>query len=121
MKSLVEKNGLTYRREGDYFVPNIELPENKPVGKYGLLRETFLKKHRNYLYATKLMDGTLNEHLYEINQTANEQVANLVEKMAKQQGVDENLKATDQMAWVRSMENIHHSAEETVLNDYVYA
>lgn len=121
MKSLVEKNGLTYRRDGDYLVPNIELPENKPVGKYGLLRETFLKKHRNYLYATKLMDGTLNEHLYEINQTANEQVANLVEKIAKKQGIDENLKATDQMAWVRAMENIRHSAEETVLNDYVYA
>lgn len=121
MKSLVEKNGLTYRREGDYFIPNIELPENKPIGKYGLLRETFLKKQRNYLYNTMLMEGTLNEHLYEIDQTAKQQVADLIEKMAKAQGVDESLKASNQLSWVGKMENIQHSAEETVLNDYVYA
>ena len=121
MKALVEKNGLTYRREGDYFIPNIELPENKPIGKYGLLRETFLKKQRNYLYNTMLMNGTLNEHLYEIDQTAKQQVADLVNKMAKAQGVDEALKASNQLSWVGKMENIRHSAEETVLNDYVYA
>ena len=121
MKTLVEKNGLTYRREGDYFVPNIELPENKPIGKYGLLRETFLKKQRNYLYNTMLMNGTMNEHLYEIDQTAKQQVADLVNKMAKAQGVDEALKASNQLSWVGKMENIRHSAEETVLNDYVYA
>ena len=104
-----------------YFIPNIELPENKPIGKYGLLRETFLKKQRNYLYNTMLMNGTLNEHLYEIDQTAKQQVADLVNKMAKAQGVDEALKASNQLSWVGKMENIRHSAEETVLNDYVYA
>lgn len=121
MNALVEKNGLTYRREGDYYIPNIEIPENKPIGKYGLLRETFLKKHRNYLYNTMLMNGTLNEHLYEIDQTAKQQVTDLVDKMAKAQGVDEALKATNQLSWVGKMENIRHSAEETVLNDYVWS
>ena len=120
-KSIFEQMGGTYRREGDYFIPNIELPENKPIGKYGLLRETFLKKERRYLYSTMLMNGTLNEHLYEIDQTAKQQVADLVNKMAKAQGVDEALKASNQLSWVGKMENIRHSAEETVLNDYVYA
>lgn len=120
MKSLFEKNGGTFRREGDYLIPNIEVPEFKPIGKYGLLRKTFLKKHRSSLFNTILLDGTLNEHLYEIDKTANQQVADLIEKMAKLQGVDENLKATDQFAWVGLMENIRHTAEETILNDYVY-
>ncbi|MBO5408114.1 MAG: TnpV protein, partial [Clostridia bacterium] len=74
---------LTYRQEGDYLIPNIELPENKTIGKYGMLRETFLKKERNYLYNTMLMDGTLNEHLWEIDQTAKQQVEQMVQKMAQ--------------------------------------
>lgn len=121
MQSIFEKIGGTYRWEGDYLVPNIELPENKPIGKYGMLRLTFLKKHRNYLYVTKLMEGTLNEHLYEIDQTAKEQVEDIISKMAKADGIDEKLKANNPMLWVQKMNAYKQVAEETVLNDYVYA
>lgn len=108
MKSLFEKLGVTYRQEGDYFVPNIELPESKPIGKYGLLRETFLKKQRNYLYNTMLMDGTLNEHLYEIDQTAKKQVADLVEKIARTENISEELKEKEPLKWTGLMNNIRH-------------
>ena len=121
LQKRISENGFEYELRGDYYYPIIELPENKPIGKYGLLRETFLKKERRYLYSTMLMNGTLNEHLYEIDQTAKQQVADLVNKMAKAQGVDEALKASNQLSWVGKMENIRHSAEATVLNDYVYA
>ncbi|MEE1351760.1 MAG: TnpV protein [Clostridia bacterium] len=112
---------LTYRQEGDYLIPNIELPENKPIGKYGMLRQTFLKKERNYLYTTMLMEGTLNEHLWEIDQTAKQQVEQMVQKMAQTEGVNEELKAKDPMKWTGLMNNLLHSAEEVVLNQLIYS
>ena len=73
-----------------------------------------------YLYSTMLREGTWNAHLYEIDQTTKQQIADQVKKMTKSQGVDESLKASNQLSWIGKMENIRHCAEEAVLTDYVY-
>ena len=113
---------LTYRMEGDYRVPNLTVPEESPVilGKYALLRKKYLKQHRRVLYLNLLTAGTLNEHLTEIEQTAMSRVAQITAQMAAAQGVTEKLKAENQMQWVGLMNNIRHSAEESVLNDLIY-
>ena len=103
MKSLFEEMGGTYRQVGDYFIPNLVLPDtgNYQSGKYGRLRHSYLKEHRKILYSNYVMEGTLFEHLAEIDQACNERMAIIVHAMAKQEGVTEALKAADQMEWVR--------------------
>ncbi|NLO48306.1 MAG: TnpV protein [Clostridiales bacterium] len=113
---------LTYRMEGDYRVPNLTVPEESPVilGKYALLRKKYLKQHRRVLYLNLLTAGTLNEHLTEIEQTATSRMEQITAQMAAAQGATENLKAENQMQWVGLMNNIRHSAEESVLSDLIY-
>ena len=114
---------LTYRAQGDYLIPDLALPEEAPVtfGKYALLRKEYLKRNRRVLYVNLLTTGALNEHLTEIEQTANERMELLTRQMAASQGVTEQMKAQDQMKWVGLMNNIRHSAEETILADLIYA
>ena len=121
MLNMAEK--LTYRQEGDYFVPNLTVPEESPVilGKYALLRKKYLKENRKALYLNLLTAGTLNEHLTEIERTANEQLELLTRQMVAEQGVDEKMKVDDQMKWVGLMNNIRQSAEEVILKDLIYA
>ena len=113
--------GLTYRTEGDYRLPNLSVPEAPKVGKYGMLRRSYLRKHRNGLYTGMLLSGELNSHLEEIDRQATEMVERLTEQMATQQGVTERLKASDQMKWVGLMNNIKASAEEVAMKELVYA
>ena len=122
MKSLFEKMGGTYRREGDYLIPNLELPdtEHYQIGKYGMMRKTYLKEHRPVLYNTLFLNGTLYRHLAEIDQTCNEHMELMIRQMAEREGVTEALKASDQMAWVGLMNNIRNRAEEIVLSEVVY-
>ena len=114
---------LTYRTEGDYRVPNLAVPEEGPVvlGKYALLRKQHLKQHNRILFVNLLTAGTLNQHLMEIERTANERIELMTAQMAEAQGVDEKLKASDQMRWVGLMNNIRQAAEETILHDLIYA
>jgi hypothetical protein len=115
---------MTYRLEGDYQLPNLLPPEETaPVilGKYALARKKYLKQSRRILFTNLLTAGKLNEHLMEIEQTANERMELLTAQMAAAQGVNEQMKASDQMQWVGMMNNIRHSAEETILNDLIYA
>ena len=114
---------LTYRQEGDYLVPNLAVPEEGQVvlGKYALLRKEHLKQHNRILFVNLLTAGTLNTHLMEIERTANERMELMVPQIAVAQGVTEKLKASDQMAWVGLMNNIRQAAEETILNDLIYA
>ena len=122
MKSLYEELGGTYRQVGDYFIPDIELPErNYEIGKYGRMRHRYLKEHRKIQYTTMILDGTLYDHLEEIDRICNERMETMVAAMKKQQGITEELKAADQLAWVGAMNNIRHSAEEFVLKDFVYS
>jgi hypothetical protein len=114
---------LTYRMEGDYSLPNLTVPAEPPVvlGKYALLRKSYLKQHRRVLYLNFLTSGTLNGHLTEIEQTANERLELMIPQMAAAQGVTEKLKAENQMQWVGMMNNIRSAAEETILQDLIYA
>lgn len=123
MKSLFEEMGGTYRQAGDYFIPNLVLPDDGDyqIGKYGRMRRSYLKEHRKSLYINYVMEGTLFKHLSEIDQTCNERMETIVLAMAQQEGVTEALKAVDQMEWVRRMNSIHNRAEEIVLTELVYA
>ena len=121
MKSLYEELGGTYRQVGDYFIPDIELPErNYEIGKYGRMRHRYLKEHRKIQYTTMILDGTLYDHLEEIDRICNERIAAMVTAMKKQQGITEELKARDQLAWVGTMNNIRKAAEEIILRELIY-
>ncbi len=112
---------LTYRTEGDYRLPNLDVPEAPKVGKYGMLRRSYLRKNKNGIYTGMMLSGKLDSHLAEIDRQATEMVESLTERMAREQGVNESLKASDQMKWVGLMNNIQASAEEVVLTELVYA
>ena len=116
-----EKNGMSYTLHGDYYLPDLVLREEEPTyGKYGMLRKQFLKEHRSARYQYMLLTEKLNEHLNQIDQEVREQVETLMEQMTEKQGVTEELKAQDQMEWVRLMNNIKASAEEMVLKEILY-
>ena len=122
MKSLFEGMGGTYRQVGDYLIPNLVLPDDGDyqIGKYWRMRRSYLKEHRKILYTNYVMEGSLFNHLCEFDQACNERMEVIVSAMAKQEGVNEALKATDQMEWVRRMNNIRNRAEEIVLHELVY-
>ena len=123
MKSLFEEMGGTYRQVGDYFIPNLVLPDtgNYQIGKYGRMRRSYLNEHHPILYNNYLLEGTLFKHLAEIDQDCNERMEIVVSAMAKQEGVTEALKAADQMEWVRRINSIRNRAEEIILTELVYA
>ena len=112
---------LTYRTEGDYRLPNLDVPEAPRVGKYGMLRRSYLRKNKSGIYTGMMLSGKLDSHLAEIDRQATEMVDSLTERMAAEQGVNESLKASDQLKWVGLMNNIRASAEEVVLTELVYA
>ena len=111
---------LTYRTESGYRLPNLEVPEAPQVGKYGMLRRSYLANHKHGIYTGMLLTGELNSHLAEIDRQATEMVERMTEQMAAEQGVTEELKASDQMKWVGLMNSIQASAEEVVLKELVY-
>lgn len=123
MKSIFEEMGGTYRQVGDYFIPNITLPDDGEyqIGKYGRMRRNYLKEHRKILYNYYVLEGMLFKHLAEIDQTCHERMEILVSAMAKQEGVTEALKAADQMEWIRCMNSIRNRTEEIILIELVYA
>lgn len=113
---------LTYEKNGDYLIPNLILKE-EPEGtltKYGLMRKNFLKEHRGGIYQSMILKGTLKAHCLEVQEQAEQRMELLTEQMSKTEGVNEKLKADDQMLWVQKMNNIRQSAEETVLTELIY-
>ena len=112
---------LTYRQEGDVLLPNLEAPESPRIGKYGTLRHQYLRDHKRAIFTGMQISGKLTSHLEEIDREATEMVEKLTAQMAKEQGVDEKLKATDQMKWVGMMNSLEASAEEIVLSELVYS
>ena len=113
---------IEYHRHGDYYFPNLTLEDYNPksIGKYGRMRKRYLKEHRPMLYTHLLAAGTLFLHLAEIDEACEGRIEFLTQQMAKQEGVTETLKATDQMEWVRRMNNIRNLAEEIVLHELIY-
>ena len=121
-KSIFEQCGGTYTQVGDYLLPDLIIGEDEQqhVGKYGRMRKRYLKEHRPILFSNLLLSGKLDQHLAEIDHACVEGIDLLTRQMADQEGVTEALKATDQMEWVRRMNNIQNRAEEIVLNELVY-
>ena len=115
-------NRITYHKEGDYFIPNLYLPiqPKKPIGKYGRLRLNYLKNFNNGLYTELLIDGTLKQHLLDMDECANERVHVLIKQIAESENVNEYLKEHYQIEWVQAMNNIKNRAEEIVLNEIIY-
>ena len=112
---------LTYTNQGDYRLPNLIAPEEPEVhlGKYALLRRSYLKNHRRILFTNLLTSGKLNAHLMEIEEAAQNRMEQIVKAMVAQEGVTEELKASDQMEWVRRMNAIRDSAEEVIRKELI--
>lgn len=121
-KTIFEQLGGTYIQQGGYLLPNLKMLEQPEytIGVWGQRRRRYLKQHRPILYTNLLTSCKLSEHLAEVEKECNERMESLVKAIAKQEGVTETLKAADQMAWVRRMNNIRNRAEEIVLNEIVY-
>ena len=110
-----EKNGLNYTLHGDYYLPDLEINEEEPTyGKYGIMRKQFLKEHRSARYQYLVLTGKLTDHLNQVDKEVREKAEILVEQMAVQWGVTEELKMQDQMEWVRKMNNIRSRAVEII-------
>ena len=121
MKDKIIKNGIEYVRNGDYYIPNLTVPDEKvyKIGKYGRMHAKFIKENRPCFYSMKMLNGTWLAYLEEVDTSAKEMVDKLIKDMAVKQGITEELKAKDQMAWVAAMNGIKHSAEEIVLREFV--
>ena len=112
---------ITYTLVGDYYRPNLGAPESPKVGRWGMLRFNYLRKHREALYTIMLMENTLNPHLEEIDRQAQEMEQQLISRLARKEGITEQLKAENQMEWVARMNNIRNRADEIVLKELIYA
>ena len=122
MQSLFEQMGGTYRREGDYLIPNISVPDTKEynIGKYGSLHKKFIKENYPGYYTTLLMLGKLFDYLEKIDLRAQNELDRLIPILAKKQGVTETLKADNQLKWVGLMNNIKAQVEEKIYAEIVY-
>jgi hypothetical protein len=118
-----EKTGISYTLHGDVYLPDLVYSEHKypPLGKYGMLRQTYLKEYHKPLYSRMLMNDTLWPHLSEVDQQAHDMMDTIVERMKQERGITEQLKADDWWRWVQEMGNIRNAAEEFILREIVYA
>ena len=112
---------ITYTQIGDYLLPNLAPSESPKVGRWGMLRFNYLRKHREALYTIMLMEGTLNPHLEEIDRQAQEMEQRLISQLAQQEGITEQMKAENQLEWVARMNGIRNRAEQIVLNELIYS
>ena len=111
---------MTYHDENGYLIPDLIVPDSPAVGTWGMRRLAYLRQHRRPIYSGMLMTGTLNTHLVEIDHAAEEMTELLMAQMAECEGITEQLKAEDQMAWVQAMNSIRNRAEEIVLAELIY-
>ena len=123
MKSVFETMGGTYRQCGDFFIPEMTLPDTpgNPIGKYGRMRHRYLKEHRGVLYNAMILDGTLWSHHTEVDKICKDRMDVLILGMTEKWGITDDLKAHDPMAWVGAMNNIHNAVEEILFAEVIYA
>lgn len=115
-----EKNGLHYELVGDYYLPLLTTPEVPPIGIWGQRRRRYLQEHKNVLYNGLLLSGELFPHLIEIDHQAQDMYDRLMNQMAARAGINEKLKATDQMAWVQKMNAINAQIREIINAELIY-
>ena len=115
-------SSLSYRKNGDYQIPNLRLQEtSQPLGKYGRMRRKYLQEHRPVLWNQMILSETLYPHLLEIEQTAQRRLDTMLPQMAKAAGVTEALKASDPMTWAGLMNNLKAQAEEVLMKELIFA
>lgn len=112
---------ITYTKYGDYYYPDITLPPQTTgdIGRFGRMRKKFLKEHQPDTFALMLMENTLTQHLIELDRQANEQIDLITSQLARAEGVTEDLKARDQLEWIRAMNSCRARAEEQVIREIV--
>ena len=122
INNIENKYGIEYTKVGDYYMPNLVLEKEKIIlNKYGRMRLKFLKENKKAEYTIMFVNGTLNKHLKEIQQTAQERIDIIIEQLKQQNNLTEEMKNTDQLYWVSIMNNFKNTAEEIVLNELIYA
>ena len=116
------QNGLDYTLHGDYYFPVLTAPEvdSKPIGKWGRMHLTYLKEHKPGLYSHLILSGKLYRHLAELNDQAQARLEVIIRQMQRSEGVDERMKAQDQMLWVGRMNSIRERAEEIILAELIF-
>ena len=119
-KSLFEQMGGTYHREGEFLLPDIELPEEKPIGVWGTRHYHHLRKANCVLFSQLTISGKMNDYLAEIDRQAEDMFSQLVKQLAERDGISETLKATDQMEWARRMNGIRNRAAEIVNKELIF-
>ena len=122
MEKYITQNGIKYELRGEQYYPILTIAEQKEhkIGKYGLLHRDYIKQHKRGTYTTLLTEGKLNAYLREIDVQANKMVEAIVANLARERGIDEELKASDALKWVDEMNNLKASAEEIVLQEVIY-
>ena len=121
MKDKKNINNIEYVLVGDYYIPNLKPPhEERPIGKYGRMHREYLKEHNPMMFNDLVLEGQLWTYLADLNEQAQERLSLIVEQMKVTESVAEELKASDQMAWVGAMNSIRNRAEEIVLEEIVY-
>lgn len=117
-----EKTRIEYHLEGDYYIPNLVMPEQEKItlNKYGRMRLKYLKENKKAEYSIMLIDGTLNSHLKEIQETATERVEQIIKQLKSKSNLTEDMKNTDMLYWVGTMNAIKNQAEEIVFNKLIY-
>ena len=117
-----ENNGLWYELIGDYYIPVLTLSseEQRPIGKWGRMHRDYLREHRPILFNDLILSGQLWTYLADLNQQAQERLSQIIEQMQQVEGVTEDLKTADQMAWIGAMNSIRNRAEEIILREMIY-
>ena len=120
MRSTYETIGGKYQQNGDYLLPNFEVPECPKVGAWGERRRKYLREHQQALYTAMMLSDTLKTHLEEVDRTATDMYDRLTSQLAEQEGITEQVKATNQMEWVQQMNNIRNRATEIVNTELIF-
>lgn len=121
MKEKINKNGIDYVLVGDYYIPDLKLPEEeRPTGKYGRMHREYMKENNPMLYNDLVLSCRLWTYLADINEQAQDRLQLIIRQMQKSESVTEELKKESQMEWVGRMMSIHNRAEEIVLNELIY-
>ena len=117
-----ERTGIEYHLEGDYYIPNLSMPKQEKItlNKYGRIRLKYLKEHKKADYTIMLMNGTLNAHLKELQETADNRVQQIISELKAKSDLTEDMKNTDMLYWVGTMNSIKAQAEEIVFNELIY-
>ena len=121
LKERITENGIDYILAGDYYIPDLKLPEeNRPIGRYGRLHREYLKQEHPARYSSLILTGKLWTYLADLNEQAEERLDLIIEQMKSAEGVTEELKARNQLEWVGRMNNIRNRAEEIIKNELIY-